>query len=316
MSLMHSLLAGALRFAGRHADAQEVEAAASGCGSRPAPPEPPDEIPPSAPLEPTPAALVIHGDERDVASGYAAPAADVSAGSSSAGSEAANGPAAASAASAEAGGTATAWGGAGAGSAEGEDREGKPESVQEHAATPQQQPHEQPSNLHDDPLAGIHSERLRQRIESDAFKASSGAAQDSAIASAADRLLQPELRSVLTRDVPPIDTTPAARQARIAALGGEIPKWARGDLENDPAVIRAMSAARDSKTASNSAVNGVRLREPAKAPAPASTAATAQRIGQRVVSEPAQVAAQSPAQLPKQLPSQPSRAAAGRDLER
>lgn len=317
MSLMHSLLAGALRFAGRHSDAQEVEAAASADNSRPAPPEPPDEIPHSAPLEPTPAALVTYGDERDAANGYASPAPNVFLdSSSSAGVEAANRPAAYSAASAEAGNPTTDGGVAGARAAEGEDREGTPDTAQEYAATPPQQPSAQRLSLHDDPLAGIHSERMRQRIEFDAFKASSGTAQDSAIASAADRLLQPELRSMLTRDVPLIDTTPAGRQARIAALGGEIPKWARGDMENIPTVIRAMSAAREPQMASNSAANGVNLREPTKALALATTAATAQRIGHRVASASTQAVVQFPSQLPKQHPSRPSRTDAGRDLER
>jgi hypothetical protein len=221
-------------------------------------------------------------------------------------------------------------GSGGAGAEEGAEKEAKSEHVQEptEKPQPQPQPNEQQPSLQDDPFEGIYSERMRQRIESDAFRTSSATAQDSAISSAADRLLQPELRSVLTRDVPPIDISPAARRARIDALAGEIPKWARGDVENDPSVLRTLASVRDSKMtsvldsktasdlASNREANGVCLREPAKALAPASPAAHAasigQRIEQRAVSEPAREAAQPPAQLP----AQPSCAAAGRDFER
>ena len=324
MSLMHKILEGYLRAVGRYADANEV-AAASADSSRAALREM-DEIPLPAPLDPLPPALVTYGDERDTANGHAAPNTNNSSagGGSSASTESANAPAA-SVSGAESGSThtsASSAGGAdaGTGTEEGAEREAKPEHAQEPTEPPQQQPSEQQSSLQDDPLQGIYSGRMRSRIESDAFRTCSGDAQDSAIVSAADRLLSPEVRSVLNRDVSPIDISPAARQARIDALAGEIPRWARGDLENDPAVLRTLAAARDSnstsETASNSAsdlasrldASSMCLREPADTPAAASTA----MIAKRAVPKPAQEAEQPSSQLP----SQPSRAAAGRDLER
>jgi hypothetical protein len=92
-------------------------------------------------------------------------------------------------------------------------------------------PHDSHGELHADPLAGIRSARLRDSIQRDAFRTASSDAQDSEIRSAAERMLN------LGLPFPPTpDLSPAAQQARIEALHGELPTWARGDARYDTAV--------------------------------------------------------------------------------
>lgn len=249
MTLMHSLLASALRFTGRHREASEIEAAAE-----PAPwrsPTPPERIPPSPPLASTPA-MIICGDERDRAYGSpggssagASAGSGVSAETGQRGSSSAN---TASASQATASGSGGHTGGAGT-EAEREDglnersRDSQPHAVPvEHGTHDTSEP-ELP-NLHDAPFAGLHSARLRDRLEREALAGASSTAQDAAITRAADRLLPPELRSLLNHDLPPhlLDVTPAARSARIDALGGEVPAWVKDDPAHDPTILRAREA--------------------------------------------------------------------------
>ncbi|MFL9864162.1 hypothetical protein PQR67_08280 [Paraburkholderia fungorum] len=94
-----------------------------------------------------------------------------------------------------------------------------------------------------DPLAGLHSFRLRDSLEREAFRTSDSVAQDSEIA---ERVLSPTARALFERaqsvshESAPLDISRAAQDARINALKGEIPPSARGDPALDPAIIRAM----------------------------------------------------------------------------
>ncbi|EKS9884145.1 hypothetical protein BTK96_001052 [Burkholderia pyrrocinia] len=94
-----------------------------------------------------------------------------------------------------------------------------------------------------DPLAGLHSFRLRDSLEREAFRTADSIAQDSAIA---ERALSPTARAlferaqVISHESVPLDISRAAQDARITALQGEIPPFARGDPSLDPAIVRAM----------------------------------------------------------------------------
>lgn len=97
-----------------------------------------------------------------------------------------------------------------------------------------------------DPLAGLYSERLRTSLEREAFRTADTIAQDSAIA---ERVLSPAARALLARaqgvghEPLPFDISRVAQEARIAALNGEIPTWARGNPGYDPALTRAAEPA-------------------------------------------------------------------------
>jgi hypothetical protein len=93
-----------------------------------------------------------------------------------------------------------------------------------------------------DPLAGLHSDRLRASLAREAFRAADTVAQDTAIA---ERALSPAAQSLLQRaerighEPLPLDISREAQAARIAALHGEIPSWARGNAELDPALHKS-----------------------------------------------------------------------------
>jgi hypothetical protein len=114
-----------------------------------------------------------------------------------------------------------------------------------------------------DPLVGLHSFRLRDSLEREAFRTADSVAQDSAIA---ERVLSPTARALFERaqgishESAPFDISRAAQDARITALKGEIPPFARGDPALDPAIIRAMDR-------STSQVSGP-AQEPVRTPAP------------------------------------------------
>ncbi|WP_157376339.1 hypothetical protein [Burkholderia ubonensis] len=88
-----------------------------------------------------------------------------------------------------------------------------------------------------DPLSGLHSDRLRESIEREAFRSADTVAQDSAIAARA-RTFAERLDSG-AHELPSIDISRAAQDARIAALNGEVPAWVRGNPELDPAMLKA-----------------------------------------------------------------------------
>lgn len=105
-----------------------------------------------------------------------------------------------------------------------------PDALMDDSAHGLHAPHDSHDELHADPLAGIRSARLRDSIQRDAFRTASSDAQDSEIRSAAERMLN------LGLPFPPTpDLSPAAQQARIEALHGELPTWARGDVRYDTA---------------------------------------------------------------------------------
>lgn len=234
---MHKLLAGAMRAAGRHRDAAEVEEAGTPEPSRR--PTPPEAIPEASDVAPTPPARIAGGDDHKTAARAgaspppappalgAAPTAEGGIGSPGGEREAATG---------------------GSGSRAGGTRPEADESEQEKAQDPSrpgamlgqaQAPGELPA-LADDPLAGLHSERLRERLERDAFRTASGDAQDTAIWRSAARTLPPDVLSQFQPGTPHLGAgSRAARSARIDALRGEIPTWAKGDPQNDPSLLRA-----------------------------------------------------------------------------
>jgi hypothetical protein len=79
-------------------------------------------------------------------------------------------------------------------------------------------------DLHADPFAGLHSARLKEGLQRDAFRTASADAQDSSIHAAASAI---QRAAVETLSTPPpgfkLDTSPGAQSARIAALGDERP---------------------------------------------------------------------------------------------
>jgi hypothetical protein len=93
-----------------------------------------------------------------------------------------------------------------------------------------------------DPLAGLRSFRLRDALEREAFGSVSSVAQDSAIVERADSFARgfKERAESFGPDSLSIDISRAAQDARIAVLNGEIPAFARGNPELDPAMIRAL----------------------------------------------------------------------------
>lgn len=92
-----------------------------------------------------------------------------------------------------------------------------------------------------DPLSGLYSRRLRDSLEREAFRTATSAAQDSAIA---ERVLSPTAQALferaknIGREPLPFDISPTAQESRIAALKGDIPPFARGNPELDPALLR------------------------------------------------------------------------------
>lgn len=153
-------------------------------------------------------------------------------------------------------------------------------------------------DLTDDPLAGLCSDRLRDNLSRDAFRSASSTAQDSAIVAEADRAARiaamPDcLRDALAPfarvpDVPLPDHSPAARAERIEALGGEIPAWAKGDLQNDPKLLKMLEqpAFRGAKLEPALVTGQVRLRGPNEAPTQPAATVVARRAKQPPIQHP------------------------------
>ena len=92
-----------------------------------------------------------------------------------------------------------------------------------------------------DPLAELHSDRLRGLVEREAFRRADAHAQDSAIAIEALSPGAAAMQRLEAAGLKPerLDVSHEAQATRVAALNGEIPGWARGSSEYDPALIRA-----------------------------------------------------------------------------
>lgn len=262
MSLMHKILAGALRAAGRHREAGEVEEAGTPePARRPVPPEP---VPESGPVpESRPSAPATVPDTSRPRDG-----GTVAAASSSSSQAAASSPGGAEASTSAAGCASGGGrkgehesGGKGAAANEAEEEKEKRLDPTRPGATPE---HASPATLDADPLAGLHSERLRDCLERDAFRAASGDAQDSAIWRNASRTLPLDVLRQFQPGTPhPGASSRAARAARIDALRGEIPHWAKGDPQNDPTLLRATQPRTRGRVAPQ------RAAAPAPKPAPA-----------------------------------------------
>lgn len=304
MTLAQRLLITSLRFAGRHAEAAEVEAASAG-GSATRKREAADYAPRSAgdvPLskpDMPPAPADYDTTSSAGAGGRAAPAESGAnapqPGGAAGGMEGGGGGGGHSHGGGQGGGG---IGGSGGAEAEAQTRT---DAAQPEPAPAPAHPDTNQINLHDDPFAGLHSERLRDRLERDAFRLASGTAQDSSIVETARRLLPPELHCIIPHNDFPVDISPAARQARIGALNGEIPDWAKNDPQNDPSLLKA-AAARATQSAAALAAGQAYIRDPAKAPT-ATMAAIAGRTG-RALSAPA---IQPSAQPANQSPARPAR---------
>lgn len=277
MTIAHNLLSGWLRFTGRHREADEIEAAAS---PSPALTEKSQATPAVAasPAPKMPAALVIHGGDRDLSHSSSAAAAPGPAPSSAlslaAGADAEHGSGTGDGGSSRASSGNADGAAAGSGVAPASTPAAAPTTVAETL---------QPADLHADPLAGIYSDRMRTRIERDAFAGASSTAQDSEIAREAARL-QAGLAAALRPGTPPapilMDTSCEAQAARIAALKGQIPDWARGDLENDPALVRARETARTQAAASAPVTRSASLVASPSAPTAASRSASVSATSQ------------------------------------
>ncbi|MDC7707713.1 hypothetical protein [Vogesella indigofera] len=92
-----------------------------------------------------------------------------------------------------------------------------------------------------EPLSGLHSARLRESLEREAFRNADTVAQDSAIAARAKTFA--ERADSGAHDPPSIDISRAAQDARIAVLNGEVPAWVRGNPELDPAILKVAEQA-------------------------------------------------------------------------
>lgn len=244
MTLMHKLLAGAMRAAGRHRDAAEIEEAGTPEPSRR--PAPPEAMPESGPVQESrpsaaPSARIATGDDHKTAARAAAGAAPSAGGAGGGAAPTAEGGIGSAGGEREA---ATGGGGSRAGGTRPEAEESEQEKAQDPSRPSAilgqaQAPGELPG-LDSDPLAGLHSERLRERLERDAFRAASGDAQDSAIWRSAVRTLPPDVLIKFQPGTPhPGASSRAARAARIDALRGQIPDWARGDPQNDPTLLHS-----------------------------------------------------------------------------
>jgi hypothetical protein len=244
MTIMHHLLAGALRVAGRFRDAAEVESAAQPEPARG--PIPVEYIPPSEPLPSTPA-IVSHDAEHGAHGSTSHESGDASSPAPEAGGGSGSNDSTVAQAGAAGGGDSLGSGQIDSGQgahAEGDDQEhGEDHGHQQETHSQHTPPTPESHALHDDPLAGIYSERFRVRLEREAFVGASSTAQDSAIVQTADRLLPAEVRDLLQHDVPNIDISTAARSTRIEGLGGEMPAWAQLELFKDPAHARLVEAA-------------------------------------------------------------------------
>lgn len=237
MTLASTLQATFLRYVGRYRDAEEVEEFATPEPTRK--PVPPEEIPSAGDLPAPQPALVAYGSDFDVLHG----AAESSAGVSSGGKD---GTTAAVSPEHEAGGGSMVSGGGGSSSGGGSVAGADDASLDaENAANPasandtnqdMHKPiHQHPdpkTSIQEDPFAGLLSDRIKEKLERDAFASASGAAQDSAIGRRAEQIGSAKWLIEMR----------AARSARIAELNGEIPNWAQGNPEFDPALIRAAEA--------------------------------------------------------------------------
>ncbi|WP_157660864.1 hypothetical protein [Burkholderia ubonensis] len=126
-----------------------------------------------------------------------------------------------------------------------------------------------------DPLSGLHSDRLRESLEREAFRGADAVAQDSAIAARARTFAARVDCGV--HELPSIDISRTAQDARIAALHGEVPAWVRGNPELDPAMFKA--AEQTSVRVPMHAPEQPPLQSPERAPSQEHTSASARTPG-------------------------------------
>lgn len=291
------LIVKMLRAAGynERADAVARSASEDGGTSRPAHYEAPDDDGPStAPLQQPGAAIA----DSDAESAHATHAAFAAPGHGAAGSDAGaeppatdsvaaspGEPAASAAEATHAGDSPSASGHAGTSHGETSDTPTQsPGSAtrsmpgQTHEATPEAARSE-PAIDTSDPLAGLHSSRLRDSLTREAFGSASGVAQDSAIVAQADSFAS-RFQARAQRfgpDAVPVDISPAAQVSRIAALNGEIPPFARGNPALDPAMMRASDQATNREPVS--APGQMRTQSPIESPARSPSQSAAQSPG-------------------------------------
>lgn len=268
MSLF-SFLAHTLRAMGHEEAAADVERGAAGGGAkRPQYELEDDDAPRAAPAQ---AGTITHG-EHDGGHGGSGGAPGHGGGGGAAGAESGAGGDHGAGAGGGGGSTTSESAGAPAGGSAGGEKEERAKPADAPAVESKPEP-----SLADDPMQGLHSERLKERLHHDAAKGASQTANDSEIhrladqarsGPSADEKLFPShiLDKFTARGAVNLDTSPAAQAGRIAALGGEIPGWAQGDPHHDPALIRAAAPERTAAGAAPA---------PHSAPAAASSAAPA-----------------------------------------
>lgn len=218
-----------LRRRGLRNEAEAVEAveeSGSNC--------PPPSMPPA----------VIAGDDYSTAHGRGGAASEgVSAGSAPAVPGPDAGPSAVDSGGSSAGHSTASTGQAS--SAQGGDAQDSASATKPEAHVKEQQTEHSPHGHRDieptDPLSGLHSARLRESLEREAFRNADTVAQDSAIACRAKTFA--ERADSGAHEPPSIDISRAAQDARIAVLKGEVPAWVRGNPELDPAILKAAEQA-------------------------------------------------------------------------
>lgn len=131
-----------------------------------------------------------------------------------------------------------------------------------------------------DPLSGVYSPGMRARIQREGWQQAGGDAQDGAIAARAEELAAQPLHARIDaiartlygdKSVPPIDPSQGAQAARIAALGGEVPRWAQEQVFGIRAEAARIQQATHQRTspvhqiAANRAPQQARVRAPQRA---------------------------------------------------
>ena len=142
----------------------------------------------------------------------------------------------------------------------------------DHNAQQQQHPHH---GWGDDPMRGVWSEPMRQKIETQAARGVSDEAKNSVIHEKAYGAESSHVHSLFPLSVSQkfdpsikfnLDLNPESRQSRINDLGGEIPTWARGHRDFDPALLTPQSnhhsADRDASRVADHCANSAPTRAP------------------------------------------------------
>lgn len=243
-----SLLANSLRAQGKEEDAADVERGGGGGGSKKKEYQLPDE---SSKTDYTmPAGMIAHGADFQRSHGGGGGERSAGGGGAGGGAGAAGG---AEHGGGGGGGSEHGGGGRSGGGGGGESSEkGKEEATQKNILELPKNVFlgdEKGKSLGDDPLSGLYSEKLKDRLIKEAGAGASDSAKDSEITRLANlqKIFGEEnfakFKNPLANMVQ--DSSPAAQAQRIANLNGAIPAFAKGNPELDPLMIRA----RESKLA-------------------------------------------------------------------